>query len=71
MPLLSRLRLEDGNYSHSDINWDEFWNVVGGHGQGNVDRLTARVKAWDDGAWVRDAAVAYSKKHQQVNKRVA
>jgi ring-1,2-phenylacetyl-CoA epoxidase subunit PaaA len=59
------------HFDHGPINWDEFWNVVGGHGQCNVDRLSARVKAWDDGAWVRDAAVAYSKKHQQVNERVA
>jgi ring-1,2-phenylacetyl-CoA epoxidase subunit PaaA len=59
------------HFDHGPINWDEFWNVVGGHGQGNVDRLAARVKAWNDGAWVRDAAVAYSKKHQQVNQRAA
>jgi ring-1,2-phenylacetyl-CoA epoxidase subunit PaaA len=59
------------HYDHGAINWDEFWNVVAGHGQGNVDRLAARVKAWDDGAWVREAAVAYAKKHQQVHQRAA
>lgn len=59
------------HFDHGPINWDEFWNVVGGHGQGNVDRLAARVKAWEDGAWVRDAAVAYSKKHHQINRHVA
>jgi len=50
---------------HNDfgaIDWDEFWNVVNGHGQGNVDRLAARVKAWEDGAWVRDAATAHANK---------
>ena len=44
------------------IDWDEFWNVVNGHGQGNVDRLAARVKAWDDGAWVREAALEHERK---------
>ena len=29
----------------------------------NKDRLAARKKAWDDGAWVREAAIAYAKKH--------
>jgi ring-1,2-phenylacetyl-CoA epoxidase subunit PaaA len=28
----------------------------------NVDRLSARNKAWDDGEWVRDAALAHAKK---------
>jgi ring-1,2-phenylacetyl-CoA epoxidase subunit PaaA len=28
----------------------------------NRDRLRARNKAWDDGAWVREAALAHAKK---------
>ena len=44
------------------IDWTEFWNVVNGHGPCNRERLAARVKAWDDGAWVREAALAHERK---------
>ena len=44
------------------IDWDEFYRVVGGHGPCNKERLAARVKAWDDGAWVREAALAHARK---------
>ena len=33
-------------------------NVLKGDGPCNRERLRTRVKAWDDGAWVRDAAAA-------------
>jgi ring-1,2-phenylacetyl-CoA epoxidase subunit PaaA len=51
-----------GHYDFGPINWDEFWRVVGGHGACNQERLSARVKAWEDGAWVREAALAYARK---------
>jgi ring-1,2-phenylacetyl-CoA epoxidase subunit PaaA len=51
-----------GHYDHGPINWDEFWNVVGGNGPCNKERMAARVKAWDDGAWVREAALAHEEK---------
>ena len=47
------------------IDWAEFWRVVGGHGPCNTERLEARVKAWEAGAWVREAALAYAGKQQQ------
>jgi ring-1,2-phenylacetyl-CoA epoxidase subunit PaaA len=53
-----------GAHEHGAIDWAEFWNVVNGHGPCNKERLAARVRAWDDGAWVRDAALAYAAKHQ-------
>jgi ring-1,2-phenylacetyl-CoA epoxidase subunit PaaA len=28
----------------------------------NRDRISARKKAWDDGAWVREAALAHAEK---------
>ncbi|MEY3521049.1 MAG: 1,2-phenylacetyl-CoA epoxidase, subunit, partial [Pseudomonadota bacterium] len=31
----------------------------------NKERLGARVKAWNDGGWVREAALAHAKKQQQ------
>ena len=53
---------EKKQYDGGDINWDEFWNDVKGNGPCNKQRLDARKKAHDDGAWVRDAAVAYAAK---------
>ena len=59
------LNEETGTYSFGEINWDEFWQVVKGHGPCNKDRLAARVKAHEDGAWVRDAAMAYAEKQEK------
>jgi len=53
---------ERGHYDFGPIDWDEFWRVVGGHGPCNKERLAARVKAWEDGQWVRDAALAHARK---------
>ncbi len=53
---------ERGHYDFGPIDWQEFWRVVGGDGPVSRERLGARVKAWEDGAWVREAALAYSAK---------
>ena len=53
---------ERGHYDFGPINWDEFWNVVKGNGPCNKQRLKARKDAYDNGAWVRDAAMAYADK---------
>ena len=53
---------ERGHYDFSDINWDEFWQVVKGNGPCNKERLAARVKAKEEGMWVREAATAFAKK---------
>lgn len=50
------------HYDFGEIDWDEFWNVVKGNGPCNKERLAARVKAHEDGAWVRDAALAFAAK---------
>jgi ring-1,2-phenylacetyl-CoA epoxidase subunit PaaA len=44
------------------IDWNEFWNVVGGHGPCNAQRMAERIAAWDDGAWVREAAMEHARK---------
>jgi ring-1,2-phenylacetyl-CoA epoxidase subunit PaaA len=54
-----------GHYDFGAINWEEFWNVVNGNGPCNRERLAARVKAHEDGEWVREAAVAYAEKRKQ------
>jgi ring-1,2-phenylacetyl-CoA epoxidase subunit PaaA len=53
---------ETGHYDFGEINWEEFWNVVKGNGPCNKQRLEARNKAWNEGAWVREAAVANAEK---------
>lgn len=54
-----------GHYDFGAIDWDEFWRVVKGDGPCNQERLNARVQAWEEGAWVREAALAYSEKQER------
>jgi ring-1,2-phenylacetyl-CoA epoxidase subunit PaaA len=54
---------ERNHYDFGEINWDEFWAVVKGNGPCNKERLAARNKAYNDGAWVREAANAYALKN--------
>ena len=61
---------EREHWDFGAIDWDEFWRVVGGDGPLNRERLGARVKAWEDGAWVREAALAHAHK-QQTKKEAA
>lgn len=56
---------ERKHYDFGEINWEEFWNVVKGNGPCNKQRLAARNKAHDDGAWVREAAMAYKAKKEK------
>jgi ring-1,2-phenylacetyl-CoA epoxidase subunit PaaA len=53
---------ERGSYDFGAIDWDEFKRVIAGDGPCNRDRLAARQKAWDEGAWVREAALAHARK---------
>ena len=53
-----------GHWSTGPIQWDEFWRVVRGGGTCNRDRLEARLRAHEEGRWVREAAEAYAKKRQ-------
>lgn len=55
---------ERGHYDFGDINWDEFWQVIEGNGPCNKERIEARIKAKEEGAWVRDAALAFAKKRK-------
>ena len=54
---------ERGHYDFGEIDWEEFRNVVQGNGPCNRERLQARIEAHEEGAWVREAAMAYAKKH--------
>jgi ring-1,2-phenylacetyl-CoA epoxidase subunit PaaA len=55
---------EKKHYDFGPIDWNEFWSVVNGNGPCNKERLAARVKAHEEGAWVREAAVAYAEKRK-------
>ncbi|MFK8007738.1 MAG: 1,2-phenylacetyl-CoA epoxidase subunit PaaA [Saprospiraceae bacterium] len=56
---------ERGHHDFGEIDWNEFWRVVKGNGPLNKERLKARNDAWDNGEWVRDAAMAHAEKQAQ------
>ena len=56
---------ETGHYDFGEVDWEEFYAVVRGEGPVAKERMTARRQAWEDGAWVRDAAAAYAEKHSR------
>ena len=62
---------ERQHYDFGEIDWNEFWNVVKGNGPCNKERLEARRKAHDDGAWVREAAAAYAEKKKSQTPKEA
>ena len=51
-----------GHYDFSEPDWEEFYQVVSGNGPCNNERLEARKKAWEEGAWVREAMLAHAQK---------
>src|SRR5437763_15384800 len=51
-----------GAYDFGAIDWEEFYAVVRGEGPVAKERMNARVRAWEDGAWVREAALAHAAK---------
>ena len=57
-----------GHYDFGEINWIEFCNVVNGNGPCNKERIAARVKAHEDGGWVREAALAHADKRARAAK---
>ncbi len=60
-----RLNVETGHYDFGAIDWTEFNEILKGNGPCNRERLEARRKAWDEGAWVREAATAHAAKRAQ------
>jgi ring-1,2-phenylacetyl-CoA epoxidase subunit PaaA len=53
---------ERGAYDFGEVDWEEFYAVVRGEGPVAKERMKARRDAWEDGAWVREAAAAYAEK---------
>jgi ring-1,2-phenylacetyl-CoA epoxidase subunit PaaA len=62
---------ERGHYDFGPIDWDEFWNVVKGNGPCNKERIEARRKAYEAGAWVREAALAHAEKRRRRKEQSA
>jgi ring-1,2-phenylacetyl-CoA epoxidase subunit PaaA len=54
-----------GHYDFGEIDWEEFYAVVRGEGPVAKERMTARRAAWEDNAWVREAAAAFADKRAQ------
>ncbi len=54
---------ERGHYDAGPIDFTELFEVIDGRGPCNAQRMAHRVRAHEDGAWVRDAASAYAAKH--------
>jgi ring-1,2-phenylacetyl-CoA epoxidase subunit PaaA len=61
-----KLRWNEAEQRHEfgAIDWDEFDRVLKGHGPCNAERLNARRNAHTEGAWVREAALAYADKQR-------
>ena len=53
-----------GGHDYGEVDWEEFYAVVRGEGPVAKERMKARQEAWDNGAWVRDAAAAHEAKRQ-------
>ncbi len=53
---------ESGHYDFGEPDWEEFGRVIAGDGPCNRQRMEAMRKRYEDGAWVREAAIAHARK---------
>jgi ring-1,2-phenylacetyl-CoA epoxidase subunit PaaA len=53
---------EKGGHDFGEPDWTEFHEVIAGNGPCNRERLEARQRAWNEGAWFRDGLTAHAKK---------
>ncbi len=60
---------ERGHYDFGRIDWDEFYEVLKGNGPCNRQRMEHRRRAHEEGAWVREAALAYARKQQERTRK--
>ena len=59
---------EKGGYDFAEPDWNEFFDVLRGNGPCNLERIEARQKAWDDGAWVREGLMAHAEKRKALKQ---
>lgn len=62
-----KLNIKTGHYDFSEPDWSEFYSVINGNGPCNRSRIEVRNKAYENGKWVRDAALAYAE--NQMSKK--
>lgn len=62
---------EAGRWEHGPLDWNEFKEVLAGRGPCNAQRMDRRREAHEDGAWVREAAVAYAEKQARKHAQAA
>jgi ring-1,2-phenylacetyl-CoA epoxidase subunit PaaA len=55
---------DKGGYDFGEVDWEEFYAVVRGEGPVAKERMKSRREAWDNGAWVREAAAAHEQKRR-------
>ncbi|AGF73723.1 1,2-phenylacetyl-CoA epoxidase subunit PaaA [Corynebacterium halotolerans] len=61
---------ERGHYDYGELDWDEFKSVIKGNGPCNAQRMQRRRQAFDEGAWVREAAAAFATRHESADTRL-
>jgi ring-1,2-phenylacetyl-CoA epoxidase subunit PaaA len=54
-----------GHWEAGEIDWAEFKRVLAGDGPCNADRVATRRAAQENGAWVREAALAHADKRRR------
>jgi ring-1,2-phenylacetyl-CoA epoxidase subunit PaaA len=59
-----KLNERTGHWDYGEIDWSEFKRVIAGDGPCNRQRMTQRRAAHENGAWVREAALAYAEKRK-------
>ena len=65
------LAFDGEHWRFGEPDWDEFRRVLSGDGPCNRERIATRRKAHDEGAWVREAAVAHAEKRAARDEAVA
>jgi ring-1,2-phenylacetyl-CoA epoxidase subunit PaaA len=63
-----RFNDETGHYDYGQLDWHEFHEVLAGRGPCNGQRLAHRRQAFEDGAWVREAAASYARNQAALEK---
>jgi ring-1,2-phenylacetyl-CoA epoxidase subunit PaaA len=63
-----RFNEQTGHYDYGELDWHEFHEVLAGRGPCNGQRLAHRRKAFEEGAWVREAAAAYAREQAALEK---
>jgi ring-1,2-phenylacetyl-CoA epoxidase subunit PaaA len=66
-----RWNAERGHYDFGEIDFTELFEVIKGNGPCNKQRMAHRVRAHEEGAWVRAAATAYAEKRARRATEVA